>query len=73
MQLEGYLTKPAVKDMVGLYLACLSKNRDRDYEGQTSISVRVKLRAMCFRVEVEKVQEIYLQYCRSQDKTVRRQ
>lgn len=69
MQLEGYLTKPGTYDMVRLYLAYLCKNRDKHYEGQTFISVRVKLRAMGFPVEVEKVREIYMQYCRSQGNT----
>lgn len=66
MQLEGYLTRPAVFDMTRLYLAYLSRNKDKHYEGETFVSAKVKLRAMGFPEDIEKVMELYLSFCRSQ-------
>lgn len=66
MQLEGYLTRPAVYDMARLYLAYLSKNRDTIYEGQTYLSVGVKLRSMGFPSDIGKTKEVYVTFCKSQ-------
>lgn len=66
MQLEGYLTRTYIFDMTRLYLAYLSKNRGSHYEGQTATSVKVKLRALGFPEEEDRIREIYFGYCRSQ-------
>lgn len=66
MQLEGYLTKTAVFDMTRLYIAYLSHNREGHYEGNTFTSVGIKLRAMGFPKEVDKIKKVYLTFCKSQ-------
>lgn len=65
MQLEGRLTESAVYDRVRLYLAYLDNHRDSHFEGQTSFSVTVKLRAMDFPENIQEVREIYFAFCRS--------
>lgn len=66
MQLEGHLTRPEVFDKVRLYLAFLVHNRERHLEGHTYFSIRMKLRALGFPPEVDKVKDVYFSYCRSQ-------
>lgn len=70
MQLEGYLTQASVFDMVRLYLAYLAKNKEAHYEGQTSTSVRIKLRSMGFPENTEDTKQVYLKFCSSQGITV---
>lgn len=66
MQLEGHLGSASVFDMARLYLAYLCKNKESHYQGQTYVSVRVKLRAIGFPEDNNSIKEVYLKYCNSQ-------
>lgn len=68
MMLESYLTKPEIFEKVRLMVAYLRYHKDtmEHYNGQTYVSIGVRLRCLGFPTDDDEVRDVYFGFCKSQ-------